>query len=175
MILDGRINGERELAKLRKLAADAGYRMTVGGAGHVQVYGPMRVSWWPLSKKMTLYVLGTKSGRVRQSAADVMRAVARPPPKLKGKTKRPASSGGRRWKLGQFQKQRGLCHWCHETMNPPGNNGPEDATVDHVIPLNRGGLNNPNNKVLAHQRCNSERGDDMPEVKNHEQHQIPDA
>lgn len=34
----------------------------------------------------------------------------------------------------------------------------EDASVEHVVPLNAGGTNHMANKVLAHQRCNSEAG-----------------
>jgi len=41
----------------------------------------------------------------------------------------------------------------------------ETATLDHVIPISRGGLNNANNYVIACEPCNSERGNNMPEVK----------
>ncbi|MGB3290971.1 MAG: HNH endonuclease [Burkholderiaceae bacterium] len=34
----------------------------------------------------------------------------------------------------------------------------EDASVEHVVPLNAGGTNHIANKVLAHKRCNSEAG-----------------
>lgn len=34
----------------------------------------------------------------------------------------------------------------------------EDASVEHVVPLNAGGTDHMANKVLAHQRCNSEAG-----------------
>jgi 5-methylcytosine-specific restriction endonuclease McrA len=36
---------------------------------------------------------------------------------------------------------------------------PESATVDHVIPLNRGGAHAMSNVQLAHMRCNSRKAD----------------
>jgi 5-methylcytosine-specific restriction endonuclease McrA len=41
----------------------------------------------------------------------------------------------------------------------------DTSTMDHVIPLHRGGLDNANNRVLACEPCNSKRGHDMPELK----------
>jgi 5-methylcytosine-specific restriction endonuclease McrA len=38
----------------------------------------------------------------------------------------------------------------------------EDATVDHRIPLGKGGLNNDNNKVLACGPCNHSKDNSMP-------------
>ena len=38
-----------------------------------------------------------------------------------------------------------------------------DATVDHIIPLNRGGKNTIMNYQLAHEFCNIEKGNLMPE------------
>ena len=36
-------------------------------------------------------------------------------------------------------------------------------TVDHVIPLSRGGLNRKENKKLCCKRCNNEKGDMLPD------------
>lgn len=40
---------------------------------------------------------------------------------------------------------------------------PESATTDHVIPLSRGGEHDPDNVRITHARCNSAKGDRMPE------------
>jgi len=37
--------------------------------------------------------------------------------------------------------------------------GPEFATLEHIVPRSRGGCNSPINLVLAHKRCNAARGD----------------
>ena len=45
-----------------------------------------------------------------------------------------------------------ICHIC-KTFVPP-----EDMTLDHLIPLSRGGNHAAANLAVAHRRCNSRRG-----------------
>lgn len=54
--------------------------------------------------------------------------------------------------------KRGVLHcwWCGKPIN--GN----DYQVDHAIPLNRGGSDNPSNIVVSHGRCNSSKRDQTP-------------
>lgn len=54
------------------------------------------------------------------------------------------------------------CFWCgaHLTIN--------NSTVDHVVPLSRGGLDHSNNRVLACEPCNNKRGSKMPELNGEE-------
>lgn len=52
------------------------------------------------------------------------------------------------------KKQNNLCYLCFEKFTK--NNKP---TVDHIMPLARGGTWHPNNLALAHRRCNQEKGD----------------
>lgn len=40
----------------------------------------------------------------------------------------------------------------------------DDLTVDHIIPLSKGGKNEIENCQLAHKRCNSIKSDKMPDV-----------
>jgi hypothetical protein len=47
------------------------------------------------------------------------------------------------------------CWWCSEPLG-------DDQTVDHRIPLAKGGSNNPDNLVLAHLHCNCSKGAKMP-------------
>jgi len=56
------------------------------------------------------------------------------------------------WRDEQFQRQKGLCQWCGKRMG-------RDATIDHVVPLSRGGANAPENCVLVHHSCNSGKRD----------------
>lgn len=66
-----------------------------------------------------------------------------------------------RQKLKQFDHQKGLCCWCLEPMsdNPNAGNGdPNFATWEHIIPVSHGGSDKLINLVLAHYKCNQERG-----------------
>ena len=49
------------------------------------------------------------------------------------------------------------CWWC---KLPFGSRGAMLRTLDHVVPVSRGGTSELENLVLAHQFCNSVRGDD---------------
>ena len=40
----------------------------------------------------------------------------------------------------------------------------EDLTVDHIIPLSKGGVNSLRNCQLAHAACNREKDDYMPDA-----------
>jgi len=53
-----------------------------------------------------------------------------------------------------YINQRGLCAYCSTPLH--GN-----YHVDHVIPLSRGGSNNPDNLVLACATCNTSKGDKL--------------
>lgn len=55
-----------------------------------------------------------------------------------------------------YDAQEGLCYWCKKPLN-----GHYD--VDHVIPVSRGGSNDPSNLVLACKHCNSSKNDSLPD------------
>jgi hypothetical protein len=52
-----------------------------------------------------------------------------------------------------FLRDGSKCVWCSRQLGLTRG----DATLDHVIPKSRGGLNMIDNYVLACQRCNSKR------------------
>lgn len=60
---------------------------------------------------------------------------------------------------GIFERDRWVCQLCEEAVNPslPGNDrlGP---TLDHIIPLARGGSHTRENVQLAHWICNIRKG-----------------
>lgn len=60
-----------------------------------------------------------------------------------------------------------LCWLCGEPMDfsdrPSGGAGDRSATLDHVVPLGRGGSNEQTNLRLAHAKCNNERG--CPDIR----------
>jgi 5-methylcytosine-specific restriction endonuclease McrA len=55
----------------------------------------------------------------------------------------------------QRKGQADNCWWCGKPMG-------KDWTVDHVVPLAKGGTNWPENIVLAHKSCNSSKGTKTP-------------
>ena len=63
-------------------------------------------------------------------------------------------SGRQRKRLTQviYDRDAGICHLCRLPVRR------EDASVDHVIPLSKGGPSTMANLKLAHRRCNSAKG-----------------
>lgn len=70
-------------------------------------------------------------------------------------------SGDKKARVKQhlFDIQQGLCRYCGRRMNL---NGPEKskllATIDHIVPLRRGGTWAKPNLILACSRCNNYKG-----------------
>lgn len=54
------------------------------------------------------------------------------------------------------KKSAGICHYCHQKFRP------SDLTMDHIVPLSRGGKNNKGNVVPACKACNSKKKDQLP-------------
>lgn len=55
----------------------------------------------------------------------------------------------------QYETQEGKCYWCGcDVFNK--------YHVDHVIPVSRGGSNNPDNIVIAYPPCNLSKNDKLP-------------
>lgn len=52
-----------------------------------------------------------------------------------------------------FERDGGVCHLCSKSVSR------RDATMDHVVPLTRGGPHTRVNVKLAHRGCNSRKGD----------------
>ena len=47
--------------------------------------------------------------------------------------------------------QNGICHYCERKFKP------KDLTMDHLVPLARGGLSTKNNLVPACKECNAKK------------------
>ncbi len=143
-----------EYSELNSLAVKSGVKVKDRGNGHFQLTGIVTVNYYPNSKKKTAYITATKKGKTHVTAKQAVEMAKNLPPIIKGKP--------RRWSLKakkkKLLKRSTVCHWCGEPLTE------QTATVDHVVPLKRGGLNNLNNMVLACEPCNSKRGHDMPEL-----------
>ena len=76
--------------------------------------------------------------------------------------------------LGLNNKYHGICQLCGEPVDWSDISQREDGTMiagdsypsmDHVIPLAKGGLTEWSNVILAHRRCNYLKNDTMPKIK----------
>lgn len=72
-------------------------------------------------------------------------------PRLTGNGLKARNRNLRKRKLAMYRENQ-MCHWCGLVMDP------EEVTVDHLVPLARGGSNRKENSVLAHKSCNEKRG-----------------
>lgn len=67
------------------------------------------------------------------------------------KRERDKSRELRRSRWWQTRLAQGVCHWCGNSFPP------EELTMDHVIPIARGGKASRNNVVPACKECNSKK------------------
>ena len=49
------------------------------------------------------------------------------------------------------QLAAGKCHYCGETFEP------DELTMDHIVPVSRGGKSNKGNVVVCCKQCNSDK------------------
>lgn len=139
------------------MCQERGLQLKING-GHYQVRGSILVNYYPTARRPSMYVAGTVQGIDNATPQMVVDAAMGKslPATLKmttvkaGRRKSYASAKKRLYKITQE------CFWCHRTLPFIS------ATIDHVIPLSRGGLNNANNYVLACQPCNNARGNLIP-------------
>jgi 5-methylcytosine-specific restriction endonuclease McrA len=55
-------------------------------------------------------------------------------------------------RLEIYDRDQGICHLCHEFVEW------DDFSIDHLIPISKGGPDTPANVATSHLRCNLSRG-----------------
>ena len=122
---------------------------------HWQVNGGVcRVNYYPTTR--TMFVNGTTKGIFAESVGEIVRTALELPKRVKTEE----GSAGRKgctWTKNQRKKlfvKKPVCHWCGKRFEDPG-----QATLEHIIPLVRGGSNELQNLALACGPCNHGRGD----------------
>lgn len=131
---------------------------------HWQVIGAFVVNCYPFAKGgPTIHVSKTNAGRKcdrGQLAKLAIEAARKAPPMAaqQDRTER-SSKSTRRIRRRLHRSQGDKCCWCEEPLTL------ETSTLDHIVPLARGGTNGTDNFCLACEGCNHDRGHDMPEIK----------
>ena len=62
------------------------------------------------------------------------------------------------WLEALFEKHEGLCTYCQQELQLDDRQSPLRPTIDHVIPLGRGGSDTLDNCTLACSLCNTAKG-----------------
>lgn len=55
----------------------------------------------------------------------------------------------------QQDRQKGKCYYCHSDFG-------DNYHVDHIVPLSRGGSDDPDNLVITCEQCNKSKGNRLP-------------
>lgn len=62
-----------------------------------------------------------------------------------------------------YERDKWICHICGGRVNRRASTYAKDgATLDHVIPVSRGGSHTYDNVKLAHRGCNASKGNSLP-------------
>lgn len=65
-----------------------------------------------------------------------------------------------------YVRDKGVCKLCGKKTLPPGTEMcGESPSVDHILPLSKGGTNTWDNVQLAHVKCNTEKADKVDGIK----------
>lgn len=65
-------------------------------------------------------------------------------------------------KKALWEKQKGICHYCGCLMRKRGGGKNTSASIDHIIPVSKGGVNARHNLVLCCRGCNIKKADNLP-------------
>lgn len=142
---------------IRDAAAAKGATVQLRGSGHFQIKGRLLVNYYPFSKKRSAYVAGTTHGKHHVTPTEAVEMAFCPPP-IAPEHKKDDRKGHSKEKRKKLLRKSNQCHWCGCRLTLGS------STLEHVIPLHRGGLDNANNRVLACKPCNWKRGHEMPEL-----------
>lgn len=154
-----------DLQKLRKICKARNVELIERDNGHCQIKGPLLVNYYPNSKKRSAYIAGTKKNTQGVTPEQAVAMSMDPPPIAEEQEKRKGHSRRKRYAMLKSGKHS-TCRWCPTVMTL-GN-----STIEHIIPLARGGLDNANNRTLACNPCNHSRGGNMPELKHYSNGEI---
>lgn len=148
------------LTKLRKIAEEHGITVIERTGGHIQLKGPhLLVNYYPFSAKSTAYVAGTTGGVSHCDLATAVIMACTAPPIAAPEKKGSRHGHPRQKRMALLRGRKEVkCYWCTTMIDI------DTSTLEHIIPLDRGGLDQRNNWTLACAPCNWKRANNMPEL-----------
>lgn len=148
------------ISELENLCKSKNYPLIVRANNHITIKGPLTVHYYPFSKGRTAYVESTRKGCKGCTPKDALLMAEELPTRIRnGGGDKPKRKQYRKYRKRLIEQGKDACHWCGIKLTL------DTSTMDHVIPLSRGGLDHECNRVLSCEPCNSERADKMPELK----------
>lgn len=157
-MVKGAAGGLVDIKKLEKEIKKAGFSLEKKSEYHYQAKGIYVVNIYPT--KSTIYIAGMNKKIGYGGPDQVVRFLTGAPKmkrgqletvRLKPKEKRKPMKSVKD-KLWNTRK----CFYCgKEILNY------EEASVEHKIPLSKGGSNRMDNLALSHKKCNQERGSSL--------------
>lgn len=126
--------------------------------GHCQLKGDLLVNYYPYSKKRSAYVAGTTRGAHNVSAGEAVQMCFSAPSMVKKEDRAKRKKNSSRKIRERMLRKIPNCYWCGVKLTI------NTSTLEHKVPLARGGLDQPNNRTLACYECNQARGCDMTEL-----------
>lgn len=145
----------KNLAELELKATMAGVEYIDHGNGHLRLIGPVTINYYPASKNKTAYIQNTKKGFSNVTPERALQMCFEVPEANGVICKRRSNS--RKTRASLLKKIKN-CHWCKAPLTL------DTSTIEHIIPLARGGLEHHSNRTLACRKCNHERGSEMTEL-----------
>lgn len=121
---------------------------------HWQINGVILINHYPLSKRRTAYIQNTTEGISNVGVKQVLKWANNPSkiPRNKLPTKVKRKNNYRSEKRQLISSGVCDCFWCKKPLM-------DDYTLEHIIPLSKGGLDCWSNWTLAHLKCNEKHGD----------------
>ena len=66
------------------------------------------------------------------------------------------------WRRAIFKRDRYRCTYCGCEVHRRDPRHPKYATIDHIVPLSKGGMSIDSNVTTACRECNGKKGNKMP-------------
>lgn len=141
------------IEQIKQAVANAGLTLKECSSTHWQIIGGIAIVNIHSGKRgFTQYVQGTGAGKpVKSVPALITSATTVAIGQKCAQRKRYGGSKNRKWRQASRTGQP-VCQWCKRPFASI-----EEATIDHVIPLSKGGSNGDDNLVLACATCNTMR------------------
>jgi hypothetical protein len=137
--------------KFRDLVQRESLKAVDFGNYHWQIQGgAVIVNYYPTTK--TIYVSGTTKGIRNCSVGKAIAFAKKGPEKPDTRSVRLPSYAKHKHRL---MKVNPRCRWCGVLLTK------SSATIDHIIPLSKGGSNFPDNLTLSCFDCNQSKADSM--------------